>query len=389
MPFFCILLFFIYSCLNGQADEPIAVYLTWQNDPTSTMTINWISDTNQTDDLVTFKPLNNGLWSTAVGLHRPLPHDYPAIIHHVELKNLLPDSEYHFKIGENETTYKFRTLPNSLVAPLRFVVGGDIFHDSVEALEETNMQAARTNPAFALQGGDLGYSSKKVQPWITWLQIWTKTMLSTDGCCIPMIAALGNHDVEGHYGDNPAHAPIFSALLRASDQTAFYTFDAGDYLAITVLDSGHTNAIDGKQVDWLKEVLDTRAHFKHKFALYHLPAYPSARKYDSKRAPLIRKYWVPLFEKFSLHAAFENHDHCYKRSILLKEGMQNPQGVLYLGDGAWGVSAPRKPKEKAEETWYLAKTAAKRHFILVTIQPNGRSFEAIDHIGRSFDYYEN
>lgn len=388
MRLICWLFLFLSLHVSGHAAEPIAVFLSWQDDPTRTMTINWISEQDETSDLVKFKHVNEELWQESTGAHIPMPHAYPAIVHHVKVMDLKPNSEYHFKIGNDGKRYKFKTLPKSLSSPLCFVVGGDVFHDSVEALEETNIQAAKTSPAFALQGGDLAYSSKKVKSWVTWMEVWTRTMITPDGCLIPIIPALGNHDAEGHYGDDPGRAPVFTALFRAPDLSAYYTFDVSDYLALTVLDSGHTNAIDGIQVDWLKDVLKKRAHYKHKFALYHLPAYPSVRRYDSKRAPIIRKHWVPLFDKYGLHVAFEHHDHCYKRSVPLRGGVEDPTGVLYLGDGAWGVTKPRTPKKKAEETWYLSKTASKRHFILVTLKHDSQCFEAIDHKGKRFDFYE-
>lgn len=44
---------------------------------------------------------------------------------------------------------------------------------------------------------------------------------------------------------------------------------------------------------------------------------------------------APLFEEYELTAAFENHDHTYKRTHRIRDGWWIPRGVLYLGDGAW------------------------------------------------------
>jgi len=385
---FVALFFSAQFCAASQ--DPIALYLNWYSDPTTTMTINWVTDPDDAADAVRYKELHGLSWKNLKGMHHSLPHEHPAIVHTVELQGLKPDTEYQFQIGSINASaiYKFKTLPKILTTPLRFVVGGDVFHDSVEDLEKMNIQTAKTSPAFALQGGDLAYSRKKVDSWLTWMKVWTKTMVTPSGLLIPIIPALGNHDIEKH-GEEPADAPIYTCLFRYPNRLPYYTFDAGDYLALTVLDSGHTSAVDGKQLEWLKNSLKQRVHYKHKFALYHVPAYPSHRRFESKKSAVIREHWVPLFDKYGLHAAFENHDHCYKRSYPLKNNVKNSKGVLYLGDGAWGVAEPREPKTKSEDTWYLAKTAAKQHFILVTLKPNSRTFDAIDHKGKRFDSCEN
>ena len=57
----------------------------------------------------------------------------------------------------------------------------------------------------------------------------------------------------------------------------------------------------------------------------------------------------------------------------------DPQGVLYLGDGAWGVT-PRKPAKR----WYLEKAAQTNCFWLVSLTQES-SFEAFDGDGKSID----
>ena len=111
------------------------------------------------------------------------------------------------------------------------------------------------------------------------------------------------------------------------------------------MDSGHTHPINGAQTEWLAGVLEARQLVPHKFALYHVPAYPSSRPFNYGISKQIRKNWVPLFDKYKLTAAFENHDHDYKRTHPLLEGKTAPKGVIYLGDGAWGVETPRKARQ--------------------------------------------
>ncbi|MFQ5729958.1 MAG: metallophosphoesterase, partial [Waddliaceae bacterium] len=124
----------------------------------------------------------------------------------------------------------------------------------------------------------------------------------------------------------------------------------------------------------------------HKFALYHVPAYPCVRKFKGMFNIQIRRHWVPIFENFGLTAAFEHHDHAYKRTHLIYRERIDPKGVLYLGDGGWGVKRARKPRS-AGSLWYLAKTARARHFIMVTLDGGNRHYTAIDSKGNVIDTY--
>jgi acid phosphatase type 7 len=93
-----------------------------------------------------------------------------------------------------------------------------------------------------------------------------------------------------------------------------------------------------------------------------------------------------LFEKYGLNAAFEHHEHAYKRTYLIRNGQVDSNGVLYLGEGAWG---PERLHQVYPEgaLWYVAKAASKRHFILVTLEQESRLYQAIDEEGVIFDSY--
>lgn len=388
--------------------DPIAVYLTWQRMPERTMTIHWISDTKNTANVVDYQRHDDSEWETETGFHRIIP-DLPSyFVHTVELTNLAPNTDYNFRISEKGVIFKFRTMPSMFDDPIRFVVGGDAYHDGLHPCIEIHKQAARKDPHFALIGGDIAYAGDRFgglademhswvdwikgsdnRParkfrWIEWLVSWKENMVSPDGRLIPIIPAIGNHDINGGFDKTKAEAADFHALFSMPGEQGYNTLDFGNYLTIFILDSGHTNSIGGVQTHWLYESMKSRQRIPHKFALYHVPAYPSYRKFNNKTSASIRLHWVPLFDMFGLHAAFEHHDHTYKRTHPLKNGKIDPLGVLYLGDGAWGLEQPRTPKTP-EQAWYLAKTAAKRHFILVTINRKTRQFKSIDHMGKVID----
>ena len=139
------------------------------------------------------------------------------------------------------------------------------------------------------------------------------------------------------------------------------------------------------QTEFLKSSLSSRKDRTHLFALYHFPAYGIMKGgLNSPISKSMRKHWVPLFDQFGLDAAFENDNHVYKRSKLLKGDKVNQDGTLYIGDGAWGVGT-RKPG--AKEYWYVEKFEPTRHVIEVEIKDNVRTYRAINHDKKVFDEF--
>lgn len=392
--------FLFIGNLAADLYDPLSVYLTWQSHPDTTMTIQWISSKDRDGDFLEYRSVGATQWQNATASHTPLPGRYPYDIHRIELTSLMPETAYEFRPGEDAKVYKFRTMPSNLVEPLTFVVGGDVYHDHLSFVRAMNLQAAKQNPAFALVGGDLTYSSsplswlfrlglvsEKGERWLAWLKAWKEDMVTPEGFSIPIIPAIGNHDVMGRFKQTPAEAPFFYALFPFPGPQGYRALDFGDYMSIIVLDTNHTHPIRGKQSSWLATALESRQSVLHKFALYHVGAFPSVRSFKGEIHREIRSNWVPLFEQYGLTAAFEHHDHAYKRTYPLKNGLIDSQGVIYLGDGAWGVEKPRKP-EGSHHRWYLAKSLPYRNVIVVTISPKSRYYKAIKDDGVTIDTYE-
>jgi len=357
------------------------------------MTVQWISKEDQTANEVYYQKIGSDLWEIGVGTHEKMPHDLPYLIHRVELSCLAPGESYLFKPGAwKAAPYKFRTVPKNLDT-VQFVVGGDMYHDELDICIEMNQQAAKVDPLFALVGGDIAYAESRLPKehdnkrnrWVEWLSAWTRSMVTPNGFLIPIIPAIGNHDTVGRYDQTPLQARLFYSLFPFPGEQGCQALDFGEDLSIIVLDSGHTHPIGGMQTEWLYRTLQERRHVPHTFALYHVPAFPCVRSFRESQSIQIRRHWVPIFEMFALSAAFEHHDHAYKRTHPLYQGhIDAIRGVLYLGDGGWGVKHPRHPKSP-KQLGYLARTAQARHFIAVALKGEEQYFTAINHLGEVID----
>ncbi|MDZ4287418.1 MAG: metallophosphoesterase family protein, partial [Prosthecobacter sp.] len=378
--------------IHAQTDI-VGVYLTWQRDPTTTMTVNWVNLYPDTLAKVWYRTKEDKDWKSATGTHH-VAKPSAMQVRRAELSGLAPDTLYEFMLSEPGKTPKgvrrFRTLPAKLTRPLRFVGGGDMMHTRA-FVDAMNQRAGALDPDFAVLGGDLAYANGvDATRWVDWFQSWTLHARGKDGRCIPMVVGIGNHEVKGGYnGRIPDDAPYFYGFFPLPEGRAYYALDVADYLSFIVLDSGHTNAIQGPQAEWLAQALGRRAAQRFLFPIYHFPAYGTAKATEnnlpceSPRAVELRTHWIPHFERHGVTAVFEHDHHNYKRTHPLRGHRRDDKnGIIYLGDGAWGVNTRTVPKD----AWYLAKAEPRRHLFHVTLNPDGTmKAEAVAADGEVFD----
>jgi hypothetical protein len=258
--------------------------------------------------------------------------------------------------------------------------------------------AAGRDPEFALLGGDIAYVNNEPKAhgrWFDFFRIWGETMITADSRIIPIVPAIGNHEVHGdtfeirggapNRGVSPDRALFFYSLFGFPGRPGYNVLDAGNYLSLIALDSYHTNPVPGAQTEWLKGVLERRRQVPFIVPFYHVPAFPSHRSFAGVTSVAIRANWVPLFDAAGVRFAFENHDHTYKVTHPLRGGVRDPAGTRYLGDGAWAVGVRETtPLEKAP---YLERAHSKNHVFVVTLHPGRADFQAIDPKGEVFDTF--
>jgi len=403
-------------------DEPAGLFLTWQQDPTTTMTIDWhtIPD-HEAVSVLYYREMGTDDWNSVSASQHSFPFS-DRTIHRVELTELEQGSYYQFRTGEFERVYKFRTMPQKNDRPVRFAAGGDTSYG--DRFKEINLTALEFDIDFIAWGGDLAYADARedrLYRWENWFKEIKETLISDNGRIVPIVLAIGNHEmVDHHYpvsdltleeeermiefieqvqkGEYPEsteewreeNAPYFYGLFAFPGQPGYGVLDFGDYLSLISLDSSHSNLISGKQTDWLEEVLKKRTGRPHLIPFYHKHAYPSQRVQPGGRpnqiwSEQVLRYWVPLFEKYGVRVALENDDHTYKRTYPIFGDRYDPSGIVYIGDGAWGVGA-REPLTP-EEVWYLKRTASENHFIIVTLHGPHQHFLMVNQDKEIIDEY--
>jgi len=362
------------------------LFLTWQRDPTTTMTIQWIGPAIEPAPQLQFGALADTQWKSAPVRIKPFP-DTDWKVYRCELTGLAPGSEYKFQIGQSLESYRFRTMPATATDQFRFVTGGDAGIDS-HALA-SNRLAALQNPNFALIAGDLAYDNgKSPETFVRFVQNYHATMFDADQRMIPLISCLGNHEVRGGYNAKREDAPHYLAMFDGLfEHQTYNTLDFGNYLSLVLMDTGHISPITGAQTEWLQKTLADRQEYPHLIVANHVPAYPSYRAPEGAKGSLgtgedQRRHWCPLFERYKVDVVLEHHDHTFKRTHPLIDGRRDPNGLVYLGDGSWGkLRVPKTPEERP----YLAKVAQAYHMTLHALEGDRRFHLAIEDTGRIAD----
>lgn len=383
----------------SRAQDLVGLYLTWSEDPTTTMTINWVDLYPKGTNTVWYRQVGGDLWTWEEAT--PTVIEPSSLVRHsLQLRGLKPGAEYEFGIGKIRAQsssgawdgWTFRTMPAEMTKPVRFITGGDMMH-SRKMLDAMSTHVKKLDPDFVLFGGDLAYENGATATRIVdWLQSWKEHGMTKERRLIPVIAVIGNHEVRGGYNGNiPSDAPYYYGLFTLPGNKAYFALDFGKYLSIVAMDSGHTNKIPGAQTQWLAQALEQRAGQTFLFPCYHFPAYGTTKApkgktpIDSARAVEIRKNWAPLFDQYGISAAFENDHHNYKRTHPIRGDRRDDEnGIVYLGDGAWGVETREVPEEGT--AWWLAKAEGRNHFWIVDLKPDQTfTARAMDPKGEVFD----
>lgn len=388
----------------AQAEDLVGLFLAWQRDPTTTMTINWVDIYEQSSPTILYRKYDgekhtaDTKWQSAEA-KRSTVGPTTLQLRRVELTGLEPGTRYEFGIGDTakEVTHfwRFDTMPAEMTEPISFVAGGDMMHTR-EMLDRMNRRMQKLNPDFALLLGDIAYENGvHGTHWIDWLQSWREYSVGKDKRLIPLVIGIGNHEVKNHYnGKIPDDAPYFYSLFPLPGGRSYYALDFGKYLSLIVLDTQHTQPVIGPQAEWLAGAMKERGDQRFLFAGYHFPAFGTAKgpkggtAIDAPLSLEMQQHWVPSFERHGLTAVFENDHHTFKRTHRIRNRQRDDEnGVLYLGDGCWGVK-PR-PVPDLDDAWWLAKAESRNHLWHVELDPDGQAkFEAIDAKGEVFDEVE-
>jgi hypothetical protein len=361
--------------------RPDQVVLTWSEDPRTTQTIQWRTNTAVKQGAVRYRPqgaknqtplevrarcevLEDRLLMNDRHIHR-----YTAV-----LRGLKPSTTYAYAVGSPDNGVwrdgaEFKTAPDG-DGSFSFIQFGDT-HRSPEW--GRMLQAAhRRHPetAFYAIAGDVVSTG-------LFRDDWDRFFAYSNGVfeLKPIAFSLGNHDDQDGLG---AWMPLaLFAFPRNGppgiepERTYSFRYASALFLAMDV------GTPYEAQAEWMeKQLAGTDATWR--FAIYHFPMY-SFKEDDEYGA--IRSRWEKVFARYHVDMVLEGHVHYYLRTRPMKNGrpVASPDdGTIHVVSlGAPGHRRPRVLAAFAEKylsggPWYQKFDVAGNRLVYRAYDAEGR-----------------
>lgn len=189
-----------YAAKLAYAPTPLPerIILTWSDDPSSTQSVTWRTDTSVKKAMaqIAVADANGRTMKTERVIAQTTPFESnlnQAHYHSLTFRNLQPDTLYAYRVGDGvnwSEYFHFRTAKD-YPSPFSFIYFGDAQNDIKTHWSRVFREAFRDAPraAFTLHAGDLVSDAASDAQWGEWhgAPAWVNGT-------VPVIATAGNHE---------------------------------------------------------------------------------------------------------------------------------------------------------------------------------------------------
>ena len=299
-----------YAPVDAHAPTPLPdrVVLTWEDDPATTQSVTWRTDTSTKKGMAHLAVANSNGRALEVETINAETTLFKSDIneanyHSVTFRNLEPDTLYTYRVGDgvNWTEYYHFKTASDRPRPFSFIYFGDAQNEVRTHWSRVFREAFREAPraAFTLHAGDLIDNPSWDAEWGDWHQgpDWVNGT-------IPVIATPGNHEYE-RINQGPEYERYW--MTKAGERievnmTAFKPepTDKGTvYKASFIGPKGNTSSFeinDGGNIIYVDSSIEAITGFKETDLLG--TSFYSAPLYDRQRdrgIPAVTNHWRPQF----------------------------------------------------------------------------------------------
>ncbi len=310
------------------SNQPDQVVLTWSDNPATSQSIQWRTDTSLTEAHVNYWETDSDESDSRTASASSIPirdsyiYNEPVVNHwEVNISELTPQTKYNYQIicgNEKSAVYTFKTAPDKAV-PFKFIFIGDTHNSAI--VEQVMEKAYDDCPdaAFVVHSGDHVNTGLFRNQWDEYFY-YMRNVLPY----VSFVPALGNHDSQDGLPPD-----LFKQLFMLPGDERNYTF-AYSNARFFVLDStGDTDSI----AQWLEQELEKTTE-PWRIAITHFPPYWKDDSY-----PKIREKWSSLFGKYGVSLVLTGHVHQYFRSYPIFEDeprKSDEKGTIYVTSVAVG-----------------------------------------------------
>ena len=392
----------------GDSPTPAWVRLSWNSDPSISMTVTWTTRdssaatmTKSTVLRVSRNPdmsghrevssLNSGVM---IGSARTLPYSSAwKTVHVAEICGLDPDTVYYYQAGGigadgSETfspTYHFRTAPDPRLPydqhRFTFIALGDS-RGAPDKLGRTMRRAfEEENPLFFSFGGDFVEDGTTQRQWEEMFDATSDVMPY-----VPVLPVPGNHEKSSlnYYaqfslpGDERWYGYVIGNSVFANlDDCWSGAGMSGTYGIACNGTMTPGDSAEQLQVSFMNTLFGDHADRPWKFVIHHRPIHSETTDFTHGgwvNADL-EDSWGPVFDANQVTMVFSGHDHYYQRHKPLSGGREvdNLTGRHYIVTAGAGASL-----YDVKTGGTVAATKSAIHYVAVSVDGYGISMKAIE-----------
>jgi len=372
---------------------PTQIHLSWVEDPSTSLTVTWLTASMNNPATVEYREAGAGSWQRAQGTTIRSP-GIGGGLHRATISGLKPATEYEYRVSSDvgasqpmSPAATARTAPPQGPADFAFAFICDIGiigrRDGLtEYAGQMIDEVLKDEPLFVLGGGDYAYAAKdnRFATTAEAIDAWFRQMEPMFSR-LPFMAEYGNHEIYhdesfSDWGPRFAHPPGF-------DKGKNYSFDVGDvhFTGLLVTGSRHCPGPSPEQLAWLdRDLGDARRRgvrwlvvFQHDAMFAHGTTHPAR--------PEVRAALAPIFEKHEVDLHLSGHDQNFERTYPLTEVAKHPvvmstsrdrygasEGVIYAKVSPSGkIAGPEfeQGQNKVFERYYSNFTVDQQDFMAV------------------------
>ena len=387
---------------------PQRVHLTWQSDPSTTMTVQWeidsleeetyaprvwflpddpahvITDGDQVEmltfDETTWVEGDSSIYNQVTSVAETFYHS--AV---VEITGLQPDTTYYYRAGSwadhdaeagefvepnVSSIHSFRTaVAKGPDASFSFVAAGDS-RGGYERIEEHIDRFAALDVSHWLFSGDFNQTGSQDE-WVAWFDTMAPVVSDT-----PFLPVQGNHEDYYSVYYNQWAVPVMDGLPDGYEEYA-WSVDIGNTHFIGL--NSISEAIVQGQLAWLEQDLAAASadpDIVWTVVQFHHPAYSSCSSHGS--TDRVQEYFVPLFEQYDVDLTFSGHDHNYERTFPVRGGqvVSPGEGVVHMVVGAFF-----SPGYSNGNDWFTATSTHGDNRCYAVLEVNGTQINSVSYSG--------
>ncbi|MDW7691833.1 metallophosphoesterase family protein [Flammeovirgaceae bacterium SG7u.111] len=376
---------------------PDRIILNLTEDASTSMAVNWRTDTTVTAGVVEVAVAGHGSdfddsARTIVAATERLDHqhdDEPMVYAHYHsavMDNLQPNTRYAYRVGQGEVWSEWIqfTTAGTVEDEVSFIYFGDAQNDVKSMWSRVIREAYTTLPKvdFMLHAGDLINRHDRDLEWGEWF--YAGSFIHS---MVPSVMTPGNHE----YKDvvlSPQWRPQFNLPTNGPAGLEEVCYFA-DYQDLRVI------SLDAEQIDeseqyreaqkvWLDSVLSNNPK-KWTAITFHYPVFSTKPNRDNKE---LREHFKPIFDKYKVDIVLQGHDHAYGRGMVnnVPTGFSlndKVSGTMYVVS----VSGP-KMYDVSEDSWMDRRAKNTQLFQIISIKGDTLKFEAYTAAGQLYDAFD-